>query len=212
MQEGISSVPKRGRGRPPGESVTRETIVREARRQFADLGYRATSLRGIGMAAGVDARLVLHYFGSKRELFLESVELPLEPEQVIATVFADGEEHAAERAADLLVTVLEQPETRRPLVALLRAAVTEPEAAVLIRDLLTSRLLLPIASRLGGERAPLRSSFVASQLVGLAVVRYVVQIGPMADASRDDLLRALVPVFEHYLHGDWADASGPRAG
>ena len=204
MQETTSPRAKRGRGRPPGESGTREAIVREARRQFAELGYRATSLRSIGRAAGVDPRLVLHYFGSKQELFTESVELPLEPEQVLAAVFADGDERAAANAANLLTTVLEHPETRRPLIALLRAAVTEPEAADLIRDLLTRRLLLPMASRLGGDRAPLRASFVASQLVGLAVVRYVVQIGPMAEASRDDLVRALVPVFEHYLHGDWA--------
>jgi AcrR family transcriptional regulator len=177
--------------------------MREARRQFADRGYRATSLRSIGQAAGVDARLVLHYFGSKRDLFTESVELPIEPEQAIATVFADGDERVPENAVRLLVSILEHPESRRPLVALLRAAVTEEEAAELIRDLLTRRLLLPIATRLGGEDAPLRASFVASQLVGVAIVRYVVKIPPMAAASREELVRALVPVFEHYLHGEW---------
>jgi AcrR family transcriptional regulator len=203
MQEGTSSVTRRGRGRPPGESVTREAIIREARRQFADHGYRATSLRSIGRAAAVDPRLVLHYFGSKQELFTESVELPLEPEQAIAIVFADGNERAAGNAARLLVSVIDDPDTRRPLVALLRAAVSEPEAADLIREVLTQRLLLPIATRLGGERAPLRASFVASQVVGLVVVRYVVRIGPLAEATREDLVRALVPVFEHYLHGDW---------
>jgi AcrR family transcriptional regulator len=204
MQEPrVSSVAKRGRGRPPGESGTRDAIVREARRQFAELGYRATSLRGIGAAAGVDARLVLHYFGSKRELFVQSIELPIEPEQAIGIVFADGDEHAAENAARLLISILDDPDTRRPLQALVRAAVTEAEAADLIRDVLTRRLLLPIATRLGGGRAPLRASFVASQLVGLMIVRYVVRIPPLAEASRDDLARALVPVFEHYLHGDW---------
>ena len=143
---------KRGRGRPPGASGTREAIIGAARRQFADAGYRSTSLRSIGLAAGVDARLVLHYFGSKRELFTESVELPVEPEQLIATVFADGDERVPENAARLLVGIVEHPESRGPLVALLRAAVTEPEAADLIRDLLTRRLLLPIATRLGGTR------------------------------------------------------------
>jgi AcrR family transcriptional regulator len=198
-------VARRGRGRPPGASGTREAIIREARRQFAEHGYRATSLRAIGQAAGVDARLVLHYFGSKRDLFMESVELPIEPEQAIATVFADGVERVPENAARLLVSILEQTESRRPLVALLRAAVSEPEAADLIRDLLTSRLLVPIATRLGGSRAQLRASFVASQLVGITIVRYVVRIPPMAEASREELVRALVPVFEHYLHGDWVE-------
>lgn len=195
--------PRRGRGRPAGETGARDSIVSEARRQFAERGYRGTTLRGIARAAGVDPRLVLHYFGSKQELFVQSVELPVEPEQVIERVFAGGEEGAGQRAAELLLAVLEDATSRRSLVALLRAAVTEPEAAELIRDLLTRRLLLPIASRLGATRPELRASLVASQLVGVVVVRYVVGLRPLAEASREDLLRALVPVFEHYLRGDW---------
>ena len=194
---------KRGRGRPPGESGTREAILAEARRQFGDVGYRSTTLRSIALGAGVDARLLLHYFGSKQELFTASVELPIEPEQVIEIVFSAGDAAAAGNAARLMVSVLEDEERRRPLVALLRAAVSEPEAASLIRDLLTRRMLFPIASRLGGERPELRASFVAAQLVGLAVVRHVVQMGPMATATREELVRALEPVFEHYFHGDW---------
>lgn len=84
-----------------------------------------------------------------------------------------------------------------------RAAVTEPEAAELIRRILTERLLLPMADRVGGSRPELRASLVASQLVGLTVVRYVVGIQPLADASREQLILALEPVFEHFFHGDW---------
>jgi AcrR family transcriptional regulator len=194
---------KRGRGRPPGESGTREAIVVEARRQFSELGYGRATLRGIARGAGVDPRLLLHYFGSKQELFTASVELPIEPERVIEVVLSDGPEHVAANAARLMVSVIDDPQTRGPLVALVRAAVTEPEAAMLIRQVLTDRMLLPIARRLGGERPELRASLVASQLVGVTVVRYVVGLGPLADASRDDLVRALEPVFEHYLRGDW---------
>ena len=62
-----------------------------------------------------------------------------------------------------------------------------------------------MATRVGGRRPELRASMIASQLVGLAVVRYVVGLQPLADVSREDLIRALEPVFEHYLHGDWVD-------
>jgi AcrR family transcriptional regulator len=200
-----TQAPKRGRGRPPGESVTRETIVAEARRQFSELGYGRTTLRGVARGAGVDPRLVLHYFGSKQELFTASVELPIEPARAIEIVFADGDERVAGNAVRLLVGILDDPDTRRPLLALLRAAVTEPEAAALIRGILTERMLLPMARRVGGRRPELRASMIASQLVGLAAVRYVVGIQPLADASREDLIRALEPVFEHYLHGDWVE-------
>jgi hypothetical protein len=104
-----------------------------------------------------------------------------------------------------MVSVLDDPDTRRPLVALLRAAVTEPEAAELIRRVLTERMLLPMAERVGGARPELRASLVASQLVGVTVVRHVVGLGPLAGASREQLIRALEPVFEHYLRGDWVE-------
>ena len=194
---------RRGRGRPTGESGTRQAIVAEARRQFSELGYGRSTLRGIARGAGVDPRLLLHYFGSKQDLFAASVELPIEPQLVIETVFAGPPDGMAGRAARLMVSVLEDPETRRPLLALLRAAVSEPEAAELIRRVLTERMLLPMAERVGGSRPELRASLVASQLVGVTVVRYVVGLQPLADASREDLIRALEPVFEHYLRGDW---------
>jgi AcrR family transcriptional regulator len=201
--QGVKAVPARGRGRPRGQSGTREAIVTEARRQFSELGYGRTTLRGIAREAGVDPRLLLHYFGSKQDLFKASVELPMEPEHVIDVVFGSGVDGVPGNAARLMLSVLDDAETRRPMQALLRAAVTEPEAAALIRQVLTERLLLPIAQRVGGKRPELRASLLASQVVGLLLVRHVVGIEPLAAASRDDLERALVPVFEHYLRGDW---------
>lgn len=173
-----------------------------ARRQFSELGYGRTTLRGIARDAGVDPRLLLHYFGSKQELFLASVELPIDPQVVVDIVGGDPREVAA-NAARLIVSIIDDPGSRRPMLAILRAAVTEPEATDLIRRLLTDRLLLPVAERVGGERPDLRASLLASTIVGLLTVRHVVRLQPLADATRDDLLRALVPAFEHYLHGDW---------
>lgn len=197
---------RRGRGRPPGESGTREAIITEARRQFADLGYRRTTLRGVARAVGVDPRLLLHYFGSKRTLFLESVELPMDPDRVIQIVFDEGTENAGRRAAELMVTVLDEPRSRQAITGLLRAAVSEPEAAELIRDLLAERMLIPIARRVGGSRPELRAGMVASQVVGLAAARHMVGLEPLAKASREDLVRAVAPVIEHYLRGDWLEA------
>jgi AcrR family transcriptional regulator len=171
------------------------------------MGFGRATLRGIARGAGVDPRLLLHYFGSKQELFTSSVELPLEPEQVIQIVFGEGVEAAPRNAARLMVSVLDDLEMRRPFLAILRAAVTEPEAAGLIRQVITERLLLLMAQRVGGERPELRASLVASQLVGIILVRHVVGIEALAAASREDLLNALVPVFEHYLRGDWIGSS-----
>jgi AcrR family transcriptional regulator len=151
----------------------------------------------------VDARLVLHYFGSKQELFTASVELPMEPAEVIAIVFGSGPDQVPAKAARLLVSLIDDPDGRRPFIALLRAAVSEPVAAELIRRVLTERILLPMARQIGGTRPELRASLVASQLVGILLVRHIVGIEPLAAATRDELIAALEPVFAHYLRGDW---------
>jgi len=199
-------VAKRGRGRPVGETGTREAIIEAARRQFADVGYRRTTLRSVGASAGVDPRLVLHYFGSKQNLFLESVELPIDPERVVGLVFAHGPENVGRSAAEVMVGVLDEPRSRQALAGLLRAAVSEPEAAELIRGLLAERILLPVARQLGGHQPELRASMVASQIVGLAAARHLVGLQPLVTASREQLIAALTPVVDHYLRGDWLTA------
>ncbi|MEO8470349.1 MAG: TetR family transcriptional regulator [Chloroflexota bacterium] len=197
----------RTRGRPQGPSGTREAIQAEARRQFADLGYAATTLRGIAHGAGVDARLVLHYFGSKKELFVTTVELPVDPERLVEAVFESGPDGVAQRAAEFMLTVLDDPESQGAFTGLLRAAVSEPDAAEIIRGMLAERLLVPIATRVGGDQPDLRASMVASVVLGLVVGRKIVAIRPLAQADREQLLRALTPVIQHYLTGDWV--SGP---
>lgn len=198
----------RARGRPQGPSGTREAILAEARRQFADYGYGATTLRGIAQGAGVDARLVLHYFGSKKELFVTTVELPVAPERLVETVFASGAGDVARRAAEFMLTVLDDPDSRSAFTGLLRAAVSEPDAAEIIRGVLAERLLVPIATRVGGDQPELRASMVASLVIGLVVGRKIVAIRPLAEADREQLLRALTPVIQHYLTGDWVSGPG----
>ncbi len=203
----------RTRGRRPAGSGTREAIAEAARRQFAERGYRDTTLRSVGAAAGVDARLVLHYFGSKRQLFAQTVELPLDPALILARLSGTDGGDMGQRAAEVVLSVLEDPGARGALVALVRAAVSEPEAAEAIRDVLTERLLTPLARRVGGEQPELRASLMASQMVGLAMARHIVAIEPLAAATRDQLVRALAPALTHYLAGDWvaADPSSVEA-
>ncbi len=181
-----------------------------ARRQFSELGYRDTTLRSVASEAGVDHRLVLHYYGSKQRLFIESVELPVDPDALLAQVFAAGDDVVGTRVAEALLAVLEQPATRQRAIALIRAAASEPEAAELIREVLTERVLTPLAQRVGREKPRLRASFVASQFVGVAIARYVVGIEPLASLTSEGVVQALGPVFEHYLYGDWVDGEPPQ--
>ena len=191
------------RGRRPAGSGAREAILEAARSQFGQLGYEHTTLRSVAAEAAVDSRLVLHYFGSKHRLFMESVQLPVDPEVLLARVFGPGDGSPGHRAAEALLSVLETPSTRQMAIALMRAAASEPEAARLIRVVLTERVLLPLTSHVGGDQPQLRASLMASQFVGLAMARYVVGIEPLASAPLEQLVRALGPVYDHYLSGAW---------
>jgi AcrR family transcriptional regulator len=197
------------RGRRPVGSGTREAIVEEARRQFGERGYRDVTLRAVAQGAGVDPRLVLHYFGSKQGLFAASVELPIAPEVILQGIFAGDRAGIPDRAASLLLSVMEEPAARASFVGLLRSATSEPEAAEVVREILATRLLVPIAERVGGDAPELRAALMASQIVGLVMARSVVGVPPLVAASREQLVAAIVPVLRHYLEGDWVlPASG----
>ena len=190
-----------GRGRRPAGSGTREAIAAAARRQFGELGYRRASLRNIALEAGVDPRLVLHFFGSKQELFASVVELPFDPETTFDALLAPGEQGLGRRVAEFILALLDSSEGRRTVTGLIRAAASEEAAAATIRELVAQRLLLPLASREGRDRPELRASLVASQIVGLAMARHVVGLTPLTTASHAELIAALAPVFDHYLTG-----------
>jgi AcrR family transcriptional regulator len=153
----------------------------------------------------VDARLVTHYFGTKQELFMQSVRLPIDPDAFIAGVFDGPPEQLAERVAWGLVRTLDDPGTRRAALAVVRAAASEPEAAEVMRSVLAERVLTPLARSIQADHAELRATMVGTQFVGLAMARYVVGIEPLASASPEEVVRALTPVIDHYLRGDWTD-------
>jgi AcrR family transcriptional regulator len=196
----MSPRPARKRsGRRRGESGTREAILRSARGLFAELGYDRTTIRAVAAEAGVDAALVVHFFGSKQQLFLSVVELPFEPAAVLPRLLAGDRATVGERLARFLVTVLEDTDARGRLTGMVRAAASEPEAARMLRELITERIFRPLADALGVGDARLRANLVGSQVVGLVMARYVVGVEPLASLAPDALVRAVAPTFQRYL-------------
>lgn len=186
-------------GRRPGDSGTRTAIRAAAGRQFAELGYDRASLRSIATEAGVDPALIAHFFGSKHRLFVEVVELPFDPEQVVPIIFAGDPGAAGQRLASFLLTALEDPEVRRRMTGLVRAASSEPEAARMVRELVTREVFARIVEALGVDDADVRASLVGSQVVGLVMARYVVCIEPLASLPADTVAAAIAPNLQRYL-------------
>jgi AcrR family transcriptional regulator len=191
---------KRGPGRRRGETTTRPAILEAARGLFAERGYDRTTIRAVARTAGVDPALVLHFFGSKQELFLAVVELPFEPEAVAPALLADPDEAGA-RLAHFLLGVLEDPGGRDRVTGIVRAAASEPAAARLVRELIGRRVLGAIAGSLGSADADLRATLVGSQVVGLVMARYVVGVEPLASLPAEAVARAIAPNLQRYLTG-----------
>jgi AcrR family transcriptional regulator len=192
--------PRRG-GRRPGTSGTREAILAAASRHFAQHGYDRASLRGIAAEAGVDQKLIAHFFGSKQQLFVAAVGLPFNPGDVLPAILAGDRATVGERLAGLLVNVLEQPELHQRLTGVVRAAASEPEVARMLREFLTRELFAPAAELLGNEDGPFRANLVGSQIVGLVMARYVIALEPLASMPPNAVAAAVAPTLQRYLVG-----------
>lgn len=189
-------------GRRPGSSGSREAILDAARDSFGRSGYDATSLRAIARSAGVDPALVHHFFGSKEQVFTAAMALPVDPARLIAEVLEPGPEQVGERLARRFLALWETPATRAPLLGLIRSAVSHEQAAALLRGFLTTVVLGRIAAALDRPDAELRATLCGSQLVGLAMVRYVVKVEPLASAHPETVIRLIAPTLQRYLTGD----------
>lgn len=198
----------RGRGRRPGGVDTRATIVEAARSEFAAKGYDATSLRGIARIAGVDPALVHHYFeGGKASLFTATMDLPLDPATIVGSVFDGHLDRLGWRVVQTFLRVWDAPERRDTLAALLRSSVSSDAGGRTLREFLGREVFGRIAASTGAPDAQLRGSLAASQMLGLAVLRYVLKAPSIVTASPEDLVERLGPVMQlHLVDSDAAQA------
>ncbi|MEU6106685.1 TetR family transcriptional regulator [Streptomyces flaveolus] len=183
------SAGKHAGGRRPGETRTREAILSAARTCFAERGFDSTSLRRIAEAAGVDQSLVHHFYGTKESLFLQALELPVRIQEAIAAAADGGREGVGERMVRAHLTVWDDLSARPALMTMVRSAAIHRAAAARLRENATAVLAHALREVITGEDVGLRSSLVATQLIGLAMMRYVALLEPLASTDTDTVVR-----------------------
>ena len=190
-------------GRRPGNPDTRETILAAARDAFADKGYDGASIRTIATGAGVDPALVHHYFGTKDKLFLAAMNAPFDPGEMVAKAAAGDRAELGERLVRAFLAMWDGP-AGAPAVAMMRSAVANEWTARLFRQFVLSQVLRRIraAVELDPAEADLRITFVASQMAGLAMARYVIKVEPLASAPAESVVAAVGPSVQRYLTGE----------
>lgn len=203
----------RRRGRRQGEPVSRDAVLAAAKKRFATDGYEKTTLRAVARDAHVDPSMVLYLFGSKADLFRESLQLILDPEDLVAAL-AGGPDDAADVGTRMVRTYLriwESPETGPSMVAMLQSATSNTDAHEAFRAFMQNYVLTAVSGGLGGgEQARLRAMLAASQLVGTAMLRYVMKVAPMATLPGDDLIRLIAPTVTRYLTADAGELGLPE--
>lgn len=191
-------------GRRPGPTQTREAILASARELFAAKGYDGTTMRDIARAAQVNPALIHHFFGAKERVFVAALGLPFTPADLLPTLLAGPRQEFGERLVRTFLSIWGNQEHRVPLLALVRSATTNEQAAQTLRQFLGSTLLSGIADGLGVPR--LRIAAAAGQLVGMALLRFVLRVEPLASASEQELVDLLGPVVQGYVDKPPADA------
>lgn len=205
----VTNTARKRPGRPSGNSDTRERILASARELFARNGIDRTPIRSVAAEAGVDAALVHHYFGTKKQLFAAAIQLPIDPMKVIVPMRETPIEELGYRLPSLLLSLWDS-ELGAGLIATLRSLIAGSEVG-LARWFLQEVVSMEVGSRvdtpLGSGRT--RAQFVESQLMGVVLARYIVKIEPFASLPAEQIARTIAPNLQHYLTGELPDGLAP---
>ncbi|MBA2560090.1 MAG: TetR/AcrR family transcriptional regulator [Propionibacteriales bacterium] len=188
-------------GRRPGNPDTRATIIAAAESEFTAKGFDRVSMRGIAKVAGVDPALVHHYFDSKDDVLLATLDVPFDPREVIPAMTREGAEGLGLRIARRFVSIWDDPDNQVRLVAILRASMSSDVAADLLRSGLVRMIITPISDVIDAPDAVLRAQCVGSQLLGLAMARYVLRLEPLASAQPGVVVAQIGPTLQRYIDG-----------
>jgi AcrR family transcriptional regulator len=204
--EGSTEASRTARASTPGprdeRGVLAARILAEARASFAEHGYSGTTVRAVARAADVDPALVFHYYGSKENL-LDVATTP--PQSFLDQIVSAWQTPPAELGEQLVRQMLrnwQNPEHEPILRAVMQIAGNEPAIREKLRQIIQRSMMGPSAQALSENERALRSGLIAAQLMGLAFMRFVWKIEPLASLDDDAVVAAIAPAIQRYLDGD----------
>ncbi|PRC41476.1 TetR family transcriptional regulator [Mycobacterium sp. ITM-2017-0098] len=204
----MTTTPDRKRpGRPTGPSDTRDRILASARELFARNGIDNTSIRAIAADAGVDPALVHHYFGTKTQLFAAAIHIPIDPMSIIGPLREVPVDQIGYVLPRLLLPLWDS-ELGKGFIATLRSMLGGSAADVsMVRSFLQEVIAVEVGSRVDNPPGTgrIRVQFVASQLVGIVMARYIVELEPFKSLPVEQVAEIVGPNLQRYLTGELPD-------
>jgi AcrR family transcriptional regulator len=197
-----TNIERKRPGRPPGASDTRDRILVSARNLFARNGIDKTSIRAIAKDAGVDPALVHHYFGTKTQLFAAAIHIPVDPMAVIGPLREVPIEQLGSVLPSILLSLWDS-EMGKGFIAELRSLLAGNDVT-LIRSFLQEVITAEVGSRVDNPPGSgrVRVQFVASQLVGVVMARYILELDPFKSLPVEQIAETIAPNLQRYLTGD----------
>lgn len=194
----------RKRGRPKGRTTgsTKAKILKAAAKEFAQAGYEAASLRSVARRAGVDPALVHHYFKDKNDLFVQTMRIPINPGEIIAQAATAPLDELGAALVRALVSTWRKPAFRTAATAMIRGLISSSSATKILRPFIQQEIFARLGTRLPRNTAEPRIALVASQLVGLIVARYIIDLEPLASMEDEQVIELIAPTIQRYLTGE----------
>jgi AcrR family transcriptional regulator len=190
----------RPRGRRPAGENTRAALLDAATVEFTERGFDGATVRAIAKQAGVDPAMVNHWFGGKDGLFVAAMEIPINPEEIVHRILDGDPEHSAELTLRLFLSVWDA-NGGGALAALMRSVASHEQAARMMRDFVGRVIFGRVISAVAPDQFELRAALCGTQIAGLAMVRYVIRLEPLASADHNTVVTAIAPNLQRYLTG-----------
>jgi AcrR family transcriptional regulator len=205
----VTHANRRRPGRPSGASDTRERILASARELFARNGIHKTSIRAVAAAAGVDAALVHHYYGTKEQLFAAAVRIPFDPMEIIRPLREVPVEELGYTLPSVLLPLYDS-ELGAGIIATLRSILAGSEVN-LFRSFIQEVIAVEVGSRVDNPPGSgiIRTQFVASQLVGVIMARYILELEPFKSLPVERIAQTIAPNLQRYLTGELPEWPAP---
>jgi AcrR family transcriptional regulator len=175
---------------------TKSVILAAARERFAADGYERATIRAIAADAGIDPAMVMRYFGNKEKLFAAAADFDLRLPPLSAVP-------RDQIGAAMVGHFFDRWEGDEGLMVLLRTSMTNETAAERMRGIFADQVG-PVLADLGVDPATIaeRASVAASQILGMALCRYVLCLPAVVAMSRGEIVDWLGPTLQRYLTGE----------
>jgi len=185
----------------PGERKserTRAAILKAAQELFAEFGYARTTVRDIAARAAIDPAMVMRYFGSKDALFARATAIDLKLPDLTQTAPAQFGDTLIRHFLD----IWEGLSSTGILTILLRTSASDEDVAAKMRNVFAGQVLPMLARVADPAEVATRAGLIATQLLGLALCRYVLKVPPVVAMTPERIIACFGPLLQQHITGE----------